>query len=96
MVMDAAYSAPLRPPTLARLAADLRQAREDFRVTRLAPVVQVDLLSAREALLGAMEAYANALVARRLPVPPQLRDELRLQQGIRRHPDGSWGWRSRD
>ena len=37
------------------------------------------------------EVYARELTARRLPVPRQLRDDLRLQRGIQRHPQAS-GW----
>jgi hypothetical protein len=36
----------------------------------------------RMRLLACMEAYSAALTARRLPVPPRLRDELRLHRAI--------------
>jgi hypothetical protein len=36
----------------------------------------------RMRLLSCMEAYSAALTARRLPVPPRLRDELRLHRAI--------------
>ncbi|MGZ4428538.1 MAG: hypothetical protein ACXVEU_09910 [Nocardioidaceae bacterium] len=40
--------------------------------------------SARQAMLLALEAYADGLAARRLPVPYLLRDELRLHQRLYR------------
>jgi len=55
---------------------------------RAAPVIVPDLLSARQTLLDAMEAYADELVVRHLPIPHQLRDDLRLQRDIRRRPNG--------
>ena len=79
------------PPTLAELAGEVRAAREEVGARRLAPVDWPSLLSARQTLLGAMEVYARELTARRLPVPRQLRDDLRLQRGIRRQPQAS-GW----
>ena len=36
----------------------------------------------RAKLLACMEAYAAALTARRLPIPPRLRDDLRLLRGL--------------
>jgi hypothetical protein len=80
-------SAPT-PSTLSELAGDVRVAREEVRALRAVPVIVPDLLSARETLLRAMEAYADELTARHLPIPPQLRDDLRLQRDIRRRPTG--------
>lgn len=37
---------------------------------------------ARAKLLACMEAYVAALTARRLPIPPRLRDDLRLHRGL--------------
>jgi len=91
MEIDTAAPAPIRPPTLAELARELRAAREEVRARRVAPVVQTSLLSARQRLLRAMVVYADELTARRLPVPRQLRDDLRLQRGMRRQPQAS-GW----
>jgi hypothetical protein len=88
MEIDTAAPIPTRPPTLAELAGEIRVAREVVAAMRIAPVVQPLLLSARQNLLSAMEAYALELTARRLPIPPQLRDELRLQRDIRRQPTG--------
>lgn len=88
MENDAGASTPMRSPSLAELAANIRVARQLVAAMRVAPVVQPMLLSARQALLRAMEAYALELTARRLPIPPQLRDDLRLQRDIGRHPTG--------
>ena len=63
--------------------ADVRAAREEVGSLRGAPMMHDRLRSARQILLRAMEAYAAELTARRLPIPPQLRDELRLQRRIR-------------
>ena len=38
---------------------------------------------ARARLLAALEAYAAALDSRHLPLPPSIRDELRLRRGVR-------------
>ncbi|HEV7148113.1 MAG TPA: hypothetical protein VGN48_14065 [Pedococcus sp.] len=92
MEIDRAAAAPIRPPTLAELAAEVRAAREEVRAKRAAPVVQTSLLSARQRLLRAMMVYADELTARGLPVPRQLRDDLRLQRDIRCRPQGS-SWR---
>ena len=85
---------PTDPPasgsTLASLAQNVREARDKVRTMRAPPVDNAGLLSARHALLGAMEAYVEALTSRRLPVPHQLHDDLRLLREIRRHPDGRW------
>jgi hypothetical protein len=37
---------------------------------------------ARGKLLACMEAYVAALTARRLPIPPRLRDDLRLHRSL--------------
>ncbi|WP_141776485.1 hypothetical protein [Phycicoccus sp. SLBN-51] len=86
---------PTTPSTLAELAGEIRAAREEVDARRLAPVDWPSLLSARQTLLGAMEVYARELTARRLPLPRQLRDDLRLQRGIRRQPQAS-GWHRHD
>lgn len=38
---------------------------------------------ARTRLLAALEAYVAALESRHLPVPPTIRDELRIRRGMR-------------
>ena len=92
MGIETAGPRPAMPPRLAALARDIRIARAEVRTRRAAPVVPADLLSARQTLLSAMEAYADELAVLRLPIPPQLRDDLRLQRDIRRHPNVS-PWR---
>lgn len=91
MGIPSATTTSTRPSTLVELAGDIRAAREEVDARRLAPVDWPSLLSARQALLGALEVYATELTARRLPVPRQLHDDLRLQRSIRRHPQDS-GW----
>ena len=71
---------PLPRPALADLMVDIQAARETVRVRRSSPVVPLQLASAHRSLLTALEAYADELVYRRIPVPPRLRDELRLQR----------------
>jgi hypothetical protein len=89
MGTETAGPRPTMPPRLALLLHDMRTARAEVRAMRAAPVVPANLLSARQTLLSAMEAYADELTVLRLPIPPQLRDDLRLQRDIRRHPSGS-------
>ena len=95
MDIVSATPAPATPSRLAELAGEIRAAREEVDARRLAPVDWPSLLSARQTLLGAMELYAHELTARRLPLPRQLRDDLRLQRGIRRQPLAS-GWHRHD
>ena len=74
--------------SLALLAEEMRVARERVRELRCGPpVVRDRLLAARQSLLVAMESYVAELTARRLPVPPKLRDDLRLQRDIGRPRD---------
>ncbi|WP_406830555.1 hypothetical protein ABEG17_16395 [Pedococcus sp. KACC 23699] len=88
METDTAALARMGPQMLVTLAMDIRLAREEVRIGRIEPVLQISLLSARQKLLRAMEVYADELTARRLPVPHQLHDELRLLRDIRRQPQG--------
>lgn len=83
--------APVPGPrrTLAEMAGDVRAARDEVAARRMSPVTPSLLLSARQELLRVMELYSDELTARRLPVPPQLRDDLRLYRDLRRHPAGS-------
>jgi hypothetical protein len=69
---------------LEHLMEDVRLARADVQALRRAPVVHDRLFAARQSLLRALEAYAEALTVRHLPIPPKLRDELRLQREIRK------------
>lgn len=73
---------PTRParPALADLRLDIQAARETVRARRSTPVVPLELASAHRGLLAALEAYAVELGRRRMPVPPRLRDEIRLQR----------------
>jgi hypothetical protein len=83
--MPTAPPAPLQESDrIARLMRDLQTSREQVRALRRPPVVYGRLLLARQSLLRAMEAYADELTARRLPIPTRLRDDLRLQREIRR------------
>jgi hypothetical protein len=58
-------------------------ARGDVRALRAGRVDPAMLLAARGVLLDATENYAAELVRRGLPMPPALRDDLRLQRSIR-------------
>jgi hypothetical protein len=69
---------------LGLLAADIQVAREEVRRLRRGPVAHDRLLAARQTLLRAMEAYAEELTVRHLPIPRKLRDDLRLQHSLRR------------
>ena len=85
-----AGSVPAPRRSLAEMAEDVRLAREEVAARRMSPVTQSSLLSARQELLRVMEVYSDELTARRLPVPPQLRDDLRLYRDIRRNPGSDW------
>ena len=89
MEIDAG-SVPAPRRTLAEMAEDVRAARAEVAARRMCPVTQTSLLSARQELLRVMEVYSDELIARRLPVPPQLRDDLRLHRVIRRNPGSDW------
>lgn len=69
-------------PDLAELATDVRRARQLVLARRVAPVARDDLVLAQQVLLQAMEAYVAGLVLRRLPIPPRLHADLRLQRDI--------------
>jgi hypothetical protein len=92
MQIDTAAPVPAPRRTLAEMAGDVRAARDEVAARRMSPVTQTSLLSARQELLRVMELYSDELTARRLPVPPQLRDDLRLYRDIRRNPSGN-EWR---
>jgi hypothetical protein len=67
-------------PTLLELKSDVTVARDVVRRRRRAPVVPADLTCAHADLTAALEAYTAELRRRRLPLPPRLRDELRLHR----------------
>ena len=78
--MEGSRPTPSARPDLADLRSDIQAARETVRLSRSTPVVPLQLASAHRSLLAALEAYADELDRRRIPVPPRLRDELRLQR----------------
>jgi hypothetical protein len=82
--VDRLVAGPPERRSLALLAEDVQVARAEVGQLRRAPVVPDRLLAARESLLRAMESYAAELGARGLPVPRQMRDDLRLQRSIQR------------
>jgi hypothetical protein len=91
MEIDPAVSPPRLARSLTELSQDFQAAAEEVRSKRAASVSERDLHVVRRALLRAMEAYADELTARRLPIPRRLHDDLRLQREIERHPN-AWGW----
>ena len=91
MEIDPAGSTSRLQRSLGELAQDVQAAAAEVRTKRAAPVSERDLLSARRALLRAMEAYADELTVRGLPIPRLLHDDLRLQRGIEGRPN-AWEW----
>jgi hypothetical protein len=68
---------------LALLREDLRLARAAMAADRCGPQTSpAPHHAAAVELLCRLEAYVDALTERRLPVPPGLRDELRLRKGL--------------
>jgi len=65
------------------LVSMIHAARSRVDALRAGTVDPTRLLAARGVLLGAIESYAGDLIRRGLPIPPRLRDDLRLQRGIR-------------
>ncbi len=74
---------PAGDRSLTVLADRLRRARQEVKELRAAAGPGQPLIAAHLSLLTAMETYTAELVARHLPIPPRLRDELRLQRSIR-------------
>ena len=74
---------PRTVPDLTQLAAKVRQARQLVQARRMAPGAPVDLVLARASLLEAMEDYAAELTTRGMPIPPRMRDDLRLLRQLR-------------
>ena len=65
------------------LRADLMAARAALAADRTGPQTSPTMHHAASAeLLHCLQAYVAALTERRLPVPPALRDELRLRQAL--------------
>lgn len=71
----------LRDMSLSYLLAELHSARaalaQELSRPRNGPPVE-----GRLTLLACLEAYTAALTARRLPIPPRIRDDLRLQRAF--------------
>ena len=59
MPTDLPEPTPSHTRTLESLLEDIRRAREDMGASRCGPVVPERLLSARQSLLRAIEAYAT-------------------------------------
>lgn len=77
--------ARVEPPPglqLVALRSAVHAARCDVDALRSGKVDPALLVAARAVLLDALESLAAELVRRRLPMPPALRDDLRLQRGI--------------
>lgn len=67
---------------LAELRRGMDLAREGVMAARRPPAGPSDLVEARADYLVAMLAYQEALSVYRLPIPPRLRDEVRLMRGL--------------
>lgn len=67
-------------PDLRWLFAKVTAAREEVRDHRQAPVTPADLSRAHADLTTALAAYAAELGRLNIPVPPRLRDEIRLHR----------------
>ncbi len=77
--MDTAAS---RPRSLGFLLEEVHLAREALHQERIPASTQAGVRAAQIALCGALSAYQNALVARRLPIPPAMHDELNLYRRV--------------
>jgi hypothetical protein len=67
---------------LLHLLAEVRSARAADRVTRGVPRRGSAPSSDASRLAASLTAYARALESYRLPVPPAIRDELRLRRAL--------------
>jgi hypothetical protein len=78
------HSRRLSPqPSLATLASRVVLARADLKIERASTLGRTGIVGiAPRELLTCLEAYATALQTRGLPIPPGLRDELRLRRGL--------------
>lgn len=80
-----AVTGPARQPPngvdLPSLLVDLLTAK-DVVAHDLTPGRNHQPSPARANLLACMEAYSAALIARQLPIPPRLRDDLRLHRAL--------------
>lgn len=71
----------LRDVSLSFLLAELLAARAALALELSRPR-NGPPVDARMTLLACLEAYAAALTERRLPIPPRMRDDLRLQRAF--------------
>ena len=76
--------------------AQVASARARVQALRSGTVDREQLQLAHGQLLEAMERYADELVRRRLPIPPVLRDDLRLYREIWARLPGHRPYRPRD
>jgi hypothetical protein len=83
--------APVRPEpvlrrptdiTLGVIFAELSAARAETKAERGAPRVGTAGGPRADRLLMSLEACARALAERNLPIPPSIRDELRLRRAL--------------
>jgi hypothetical protein len=86
---------PLHPDPLAELRSRVTAARSQVRALRAGAVDRDQLQGAHALLLSAMEAYAAELDRRRLPIPPTLRDDIRLYREIGVSPSPARPYRPR-
>jgi len=87
---------PPHPDTLAELSSQVAAARSQVRALRAGTVDRDQLQCAHGLLLAAMESYAAELDRRRLPIPPALRDDIRLYREIGVRPSPTRPYRPRD
>lgn len=76
--------------------AEVTAARARVQALRCGTVDRDQLQLAHDQLLAAMERLAADLARRRLPIPPSLRDDLRLYREIRVRPSPARPYRPRD
>jgi hypothetical protein len=85
ILQSSTSASTLRSPsdiTLCVVFAELSAARSANRVDRSTPRSAPSAGSHRDRLLISLEACAAALAQRNLPIPPSIRDELRLRRRL--------------
>lgn len=85
-----------RPPRSSALdlrghLAKVTAAREEVRQRRRSPVTPKDLSQAHADLTAALAGYATELGRLNIPIPPRLRDEIRLHH-LGQSPGSHEGW----
>ncbi len=68
--------------SLPALLEAVQSARQGVREARGLPLGRENLSTAHASLLKAMEHYTAHLTACGLPIPPSLRDDLRLERNL--------------